>query len=127
MEMKTLNQMKGSEIHRIIAAVLEVMEKAQFEPQGNVSLDLVKTDENISERWKMVFQKKNTNLDELNGIKNELGKNFAVNIEAKDRSALLIGVEAPSTDFVALLRKPIPAGNQRTVFDNSSQPASQEQ
>ena len=102
---KTLNQMKASEVHRIVAAVLEVIEKAQFEPQVDVALQVCKVEkEEQQEVWKMVFQKKSTDLDELNAIKSELGKNFSVKIDTKDKAALLISIEAPSEDFVALIQ-----------------------
>lgn len=68
METKTLKQMKGSEVHRIVAAVLEVMEKAQFDTSVDVALQLADAKEDGSENWKMVFQKRETSLDELNGI-----------------------------------------------------------
>lgn len=116
METKTLKQMKGSEVHRIVAAVLEVMEKAEFDTSVDVTLQQADTKENEPERWKMVFQKKNTTLDELNVIKVELGKNFRIAIGAKDKSALLVSIEAPANDFIVLAeRKPI----QRSMFDNT--------
>ena len=125
METKTLKQMKASEIHRIVAAVLEVVEKAGFEPQVDVTLQLCKekeAKEEQSEKWKMAFQKENTNLDELNAVKGELGANFKVIIEAKDKTSLLISIEAPSEDFIALLQKrPVHVPPQRTMFDNAGQ------
>ena len=122
METKTLNQMRASEVHRIVAAVLEVIENAQFEPQVDVALQVCESKEakeEQPEKWKMVFQKRNTDLDELNAIKGELGKNFTVRIATKDKSAILISIEAPSGDFVALLqKKPSHATQGRTMFDN---------
>lgn len=118
METKTLKQMKGSEIHRIVAAVLEVMEKAQFDTQVDVALQLADTKEDGAEDWKMVFQKKETSLDELNGIKGELGKNFSVTIGTKDKTALLVIIKAPAGDFVALAQRKPTAIPSRTMFDN---------
>ena len=61
METKTLNQMKGSEIHRIVAAVFEVIEKAQFEPKVDATLQSTgKPEEGKPERWNILFQKKNS-------------------------------------------------------------------
>jgi len=120
METKTLNEMKGSEIHRIIAAVLEVIEKAGFETRKDADLQEAGTPES----WKMVFYKKNTNLDELNGVKKELGKNFAVNVQPKDKTTLSVIVEAPSGDFITLsqrkqLAQPVQPG---TIFDGENRP-----
>ena len=131
METKTLKQMRASEIHRIVAAVLEVIEKAQFEPQVDVALQVCENkeaDKEQPEKWKMVFMKKNTNLDELIAIKSELGSNFSVKIDAKDKTALSISIEAPSNDFVTLLnKKPGQGAAGRTIFDSTQQPAEQKQ
>lgn len=102
METVTLNEIKGSEYYRIVAAVLEVVEKALTEPQRDVTIQQSTTD---TDNWKMVFVKKNSSLDELNSIKQELGKNFSVNIQPKDKGTLMISVEAPSEDFYKLLSK----------------------
>ena len=99
MENKTLKQMKASEIHRIMAQVLEIVEKAQFTPQVDVG---IKECSDHPEKWKMVFLKNNTSLEELTGLKNKLGQNFNVNVAPRDKSMLLITIEAPSADFVAL-------------------------
>lgn len=105
MEVKTLNQMKGSEIHRIVAAVFEVIEKAQFEPQVDAKLQASgKPEEDQPERWMILFQKKNSNLDELNMIRKELGSNFAINLSAK-KDEIQISIEASCTDFITLLQK----------------------
>ena len=122
METVTLKQMRASEVHRIVAAVLEVMEKAQFEPKVDVELQEAGKPEN----WKMVFQKKNSNLDELNNIKNELGKNFNVCLEPKDKTTLTIIIEAPCEDFISLLKKK-PTIPSRTIFDNDEQKDNNEQ
>lgn len=118
METLTLKQMKGSDIHRIIAAVLEIMEKVNVPNLVDVKLQADKEDENI---WKMDFQKKETNLDELTTIKNELGKNFSVNITTSGKS-VLIGVVAPGKDFIALLERKQSEGiPSRSMFDNEEQ------
>lgn len=98
---QTLKQRKASEIHRIIAAVLEVMEKAQFEPQVDAALQQTE-DPN---KWKMVFTKKDTSLDELTLIKNELGKDFNVKIMPKNNSLISIGIEASCEEFESLLHR----------------------
>lgn len=101
METLTLKEINGSEIHKIIAAVLEIMEKLNVPNLVDAKLQTDKEDEGI---WKMDFQKKDTNLDELTTIKNELGKNFSINISASGKS-VLISVVASGNDFVALLDK----------------------
>lgn len=101
METLTLKEINGSEIHKIIAAVLEIMEKLNVPNLVDAKLQTDKEDEGI---WKMDFQKKDTNLDELITIKNELGKNFSINISASGKS-VLISVVASGNDFVALLDK----------------------
>lgn len=116
METKTLNEMKGSEIHRIIAAVLEVIEKAGFETRKDADLQ----ESDTPESWKMAFCKRSTNLDELNGVKSELGKNFAVKVLPKDKSGVSVIIEAPTKDFVALLGKqPVQPGG---IFDGEQKP-----
>ncbi len=115
METKTLNQMKGSEIHRIVAAVFEVIEKAQFEPQVDAKLQsAAKPEEGQPERWKILFQKKNSNIDELNMIRKELGSSFSINLSAK-KDEMQICIEASSTDFITLLQKK--AAQSPTLFN----------
>ena len=115
METKTLNQMKGSEIHRIVAAVFEVIEKAQFEPKVDATLQSTgKPEEGQPERWNILFQKKNSNIDELNMIRKELGSNFAINLSAK-KDEMQISIEASSTDFITLLQKK--AAQSPTLFN----------
>ena len=101
MEEKNLKEMRGSEIHRMMAAILEVMEKAQFEPQVDLSI----REAADSSTWMMAFQKKATNLDELSGIKAELGGHFTVRIEPRDKGSVTVVLEAPATDFIGLLKE----------------------
>ena len=116
METKTLNQMKGSEIHRIVASVFEVIEKAQFEPQVDAKLQSVeKPEEGKPEKWMILFQKKNSNIDELNMIRKELGNNFAINLYAK-KDVMQISIEASCTDFITLLQRK--GSHSSTLFNN---------
>lgn len=117
MEAVALKEMKGSNIHRIIAAVLEIVEKVNI--QTNVDTKLVpdKDDENI---WKMDFTKKETNLEELNTIKKELGNSFSVNISSKDKN-VVISIVAPGSEFITLVQKKASDGiPSRDMFDNHS-------
>lgn len=115
METTTLKTMKGSDVHRTIAAVLDIMEKVNVPNMADAKLQPEKENGNL---WKMEFQKKETNFNELNNIKNELGKNFFVKISATGKN-LLISVIATSADFVSLIQK---KGNEqiptRNMFDN---------
>lgn len=113
MEKVTLKEMKSSDYHRIVAQVLEIVEKTQFNPDRDVKI-MEADNEDI---WKMVFQKKDTSLAELEDIKKQLGNNFLVNISAKDKTTLLISIEAPSDDFVRL--KDMNSPQQKTEFDQS--------
>lgn len=111
----TLKTMKCSDVHRIIAAVLEIMEKVNVPNLVDAKLQTEKEDENL---WKMDFQKKETNFKELNTIMNELGTNFSVNISVTGKN-LLISVIAKSEDFFSLIQKK--GGEQmtsRNMFDN---------
>lgn len=114
----TVNNMKGSEYHRIVAAVLEVMEKALTEPQKDASIQ----ESGKPDVWKMTFQKSSTTLQEMNAVKNELGTNFEVTLAPRDKSSITISIMAPSSDFIALLqRKPTGMPFQRNVFDGNRQ------
>ncbi len=113
MDKMKLEEMKSSDYHKIVAQVLEIVEKTQFNPDRNVEIK----EAGSPDIWKMVFQKKDTSLDELQGIMKQLGSNFIVNISAKDKNALLISIEAPSDDFIRLKDK---AGQQpRGMFDQN--------
>ena len=98
---KKLSEMKASELHSILAKVLEIAETSGF---------CAPVDANIKEsskpnRWKMTFFKERTDIDELAGIKADLGKNFSIIIEPKDKGRMLITIEASSEDFYSLLVK----------------------
>ena len=103
MEQMTLNEMKGSQIHRIVAAVLDIMEQAGFDTSVDVSLKESKE----PEIWMMTFEKNSTSLDELTGIKQKLGADFQISILAKAKDKLSIKLEAKSDDFLNLLKKQI--------------------
>lgn len=116
METMTLKTMKGSVVHKIIAAVLEIMEKVSIPNLMDAKLQDDKENEDV---WKMDFQKKDTNIDELLTIKNELGENFSVKISASAKSVLLISIEATSIDFISLLkRKENSQGTNRSNTEN---------
>jgi hypothetical protein len=99
MESKTLKEMKASEVCKITASVLEIIENAKF---------VTSMESRIQEcadqpgRWKIVFQKDSTNLDELVSVKAQLGEHFAINVTPKDKTTLVVTIEADSKDFMAL-------------------------
>lgn len=101
MEQNKLKQMKASEVHRIMATVLATAEKTNFSPSADVNIQEV----GQSDHWRMLFTKKSTTLDELINLRKELGQNFLVNVTPKDKSTLQISIEAPGSDFAALLSK----------------------
>ena len=98
-----LNEMRGSQIHRVVAAVLDIMEQAGFETSVDVSLKESKE----PDQWMMTFEKNSTTLDELAGIRQKLGENFQVIIRTKTKDKLGIILEAKNVDFLALLKKPV--------------------
>lgn len=99
MENPNLKEMKSSKVFRIIAAVMEVMEKSGFKPDLNTTLEESKTNEG---HWKMTFQKHSTNYDELCTIKNEMGENFNITVEPKDKNSICVILEAPKENFCEL-------------------------
>ena len=98
MDNKTVKGMKASEVYRITAIVLDILEKAQFETREDSMLQQSETEG----RWKMVFRKGGTTISELTGIREQLGKNFEVTVMPKDKQALVISIEASAEDFKAL-------------------------
>ena len=112
MEKLTLSTMLGSDYHKIVAHVLEIVEKTQFKPSKDVEI-LETGTEGI---WKIVLPKKDTSLDELQSIKAQLGDSFKVNVAAKDKVSISISIEAPSDAFMQLLKKtlqPRPMGQHQ--------------
>ena len=98
-----LTGIKGSEILWIEAAVLEVLEEAQFDLQDDVDISLRQSEtEGV---WNMRFEKAATNLAELSGIQSKLGKDFTMSIFPKDKTRLVIMLEAPKEEFTKLLNK----------------------
>ena len=107
----------GSQVLKIKAAVLEVMEKNGFEPTEDVGLAAAK-DKNV---WQMSFVCRETALDILNIISEELGSGFALRL-AWAKNGIAVTVEAPDTAFMALAgitRPEIPAEGEKPA-DNSS-------
>ena len=98
---KDLKEMKSSDYYKIVAHVLEIVEKAGFNPDKDVKIMGSDTPEN----WKIVFQKHDTSLEEMQDIKKQLGGNFDLKVTPKDKSVLLINIEAPASEFIRLKDK----------------------
>lgn len=90
--------MKGSEIHRIVAAVLEIMERAQFDIMADAKL--IEDKEN---KCRMDFTKKEATLEELNNVRKQLGSQFSIRILPKDSKVMYVSVIAPCCVFAGLL------------------------
>ena len=101
MEKINLKEMKGSAFHKIMAVVLEVMEKVNFEPQKNVELQESKE----PGVWQMVFTKEKTDITELNDIKTQLGSRFEIKVKPATKAQVCITLEAPAEDYMMLLEK----------------------
>ena len=98
---KVLKEMKSSDYYKIVAHVSEIVEKAGFNPDKDVKI----MDSETPENWKMVFQKHDTSLEEMQDIKKQLGGNFDLKVTPKDKSVLLINIEAPANEFIRLKDK----------------------
>lgn len=89
----------GSTVLEIEAAVLRVMEKANFHPK---EIDMELTEAKTEGFLVMVFIVKELSIEELEKLHSEFGGNFRINILAKNKSGLFLQVEAPKDDFICL-------------------------
>ena len=101
MENKTLKEMKASEVHRITASVLEIIETAKFTPSVDTRIQECSEQ---PDKWSMVFLKEGVTLDELASVRGQLGEHFPINVTPKDKGMLHVTIEASSKDFVALIK-----------------------
>lgn len=115
--MTEIKNLKASQLYYIQAAVLEQLEKIEgvsFETQYPTQLTQDKDN-----TWCMVFCKKNITLAEMNTIVSNLGKNFDMEIVAKDKpNRLQIVLKAPSKEFVKLL----PSGTLQEEVEEPLEP-----
>ena len=93
--------MKGSERYKIVATVLEVMEKSGYDTNGG-KCAIEETDN--PDVWRMNFNKETINLDELSNTKKELGEKFNVRVLPLSRKKLTISIEATSEEFFNLIK-----------------------
>lgn len=99
MEVKKLNELKGSEKLKIQAAILEMMEGHGFTLDRD--LGIVESSEDSS-RWVMAFQNKKCKLEDLVNTRQILGQKFNVEITSKSKENFLCRIEAPGEEFVKL-------------------------
>lgn len=97
--------LRGSEVLKIKAAVVEVMENA-----AGISITEDPDIKNDTARnlCQMSFKKKDTNLGELSKIKMKLGEKFDIDIQ-HSKEAMQIILNAPTEAFTRLIGKEMPA------------------
>jgi len=97
-----LNGIKGSEILRIQAAVLDAMERANFHPE-QISTEL-SAGKNEDE-WLMVFAKETAALTDLQKVIQELGGSFNFDILSNGKKTLFLRLVGKIDDYKRLLQK----------------------
>lgn len=97
-EKKTMG-LKRSEVLKIEAAIVEIMENAGFNVLDNV--DVVPT--STTGNFRMTFQKDKTSLATLNAIQDKLGNNFAISVAPMSKTIITVEIEASESDFIGLL------------------------
>ena len=97
-----LEDVNGSMILRIQAAVLEAMESVNFHPDSiSTELSSAKTDGH----WMMVFVKDKVTSEEMNNVIRELGGKFLFTVLGGGKKNLFLQLEGLSDDFILLLKK----------------------
>ena len=114
MLMTKFEGLKSSQVLKIKAAALEIMEEAGFEVSDDVKISKCK-EEN---RRVMTFLKNRASLDDLVSMHENFGDDFLINIEARDKANFLVSVEAEEDSFIALLGADAP--KFENVSDDSS-------
>ena len=112
-----LNGIKGSEILRIQAAVLDAMERANFHPE-QISTELsVGKNEN---EWLMVFSKETAALTDLQKVIQELGGSFNVEILSTGKKTLFLRLVGKIDDYKRLLQKSQQVNPVRPLYSGTS-------
>lgn len=103
-----LCELKGSEILKVEAAILEVVEEYGFSLDKD--LGIVESQDNAN-NWIMAFTTGEKELEDLAEVKNKLGERFRVRIVPKSKGAFLFRIEGPSEEFsyLASTLKPLSA------------------
>lgn len=97
-----INNMKGSEILVIQAAVVKAMEKTNFQAK-EIQCELMeaKTEGNLV----MVFVVENVTSDEISNLQREFGTGFTMKLLGKSKSDIFLQLEAPRDKFMELSRR----------------------
>lgn len=94
-----LDGLTGSKMLEIQAAVLRIMEEANFEANEiNTELSEGKEDGSLM----MVFVGQEISLAELNALQSGLGEKFSLKILGKSKNDFFLQVSAPKEEFLAL-------------------------
>lgn len=101
MSNSVIDGLKRSQVLKINAAVVEVMENADFETNGN---EVLEKDAETG-LFRISFDKDRASLKELLGIQKTLGENFSITLTAKDKKLFRLCLEASEKDFLDLLDK----------------------
>jgi hypothetical protein len=112
-----LNGIKGSEILRIQAAVLDAMERANFHPE-QISTEL-SAGKNENE-WLMVFTKETAALTDLQKVIQELGGSFSFDILSNGKKTLFLRLVGKIDDYKRLLQKSQQVNPVRPLYSGTS-------
>ncbi len=112
-----LNGIKGSEILRIQAAVLDAMERANFHPE-QISTEL-SAGKNENE-WLMVFAKETAALTDLQKVIQELGGSFNFEILSNGKKTLFLRLVGKIDDYKRLLQKSQQVNPVRPLYSGTS-------
>lgn len=112
-----LNGIKGSEILRIQAAVLDAMERANFHPE-QISTEL-SAGKNENE-WLMVFSKETAALTDLQKVIQELGGSFNFEILSTGKKTLFLRLVGKIDDYKRLLQKSQQVNPVRPLYSGTS-------
>ena len=94
-----LDGLTGSKMLEIQAAVLRIMEEANFEA-NEINTELTEGKEEGT--LMMVFVAQEISLGELNALKSGLGEKFKLRILGKSRNDFFLEVSAPREEFLTL-------------------------
>lgn len=103
--MAKFDNLKSSQVLKIKAAALEIMEEAGFEVSDDVKISKCKEENNRM----MTFYKDRASLDDLVSMQTNFGEKFNITVEAKDKSLFAVLVEAHEDSFISLLGEDVAA------------------
>ncbi len=93
----------GSEILRIQAAVLEVMERVEFHP-SEINTELCEAQD--KNNWLMVFVIEEVSSKDIGNVIRGLGNDFRMTIKGRSKANVFVCLEAPKDSFMRLVRTP---------------------